>query len=90
MKIGILGTWLRRILTFVLPLAFFVPAVFLSLELVFGFVQALVFAFLTMAYIVLALPEHEEHQEHAGPDAEAAPPPTNSTHSTADPAHGAA
>jgi F-type H+-transporting ATPase subunit a len=82
--------FLTTAVVFVLPLAFFVPAVFLSLELVFGFVQALVFAFLTMAYIVLALPEHEEHQEHAGPDAEAAPPPTHSTHSTADPAHGAA
>jgi F-type H+-transporting ATPase subunit a len=82
--------FLTTAVVFVLPLAFFVPAVFLSLELVFGFVQALVFAFLTMAYIVLALPEHEEHEEHGSPDAEAAPPPTNSSHSTADPAHGAA
>lgn len=64
--------FLTTAVVFVLPLAFFVPAVFLSLELVFGFVQALVFAFLTMAYIVLAVPEHEEH---AG-DGEAHTPPS--------------
>lgn len=79
--------FLTTAVVFVLPLALFVPAVFLSLELVFGFVQALVFAFLTMAYIVLALPEHEED---AGREVEAEPPATNSTHSTADPARGAA
>jgi F-type H+-transporting ATPase subunit a len=44
---------------FVLPLAFFVPAVFLGLELLFGAVQALVFALLTMAYITLAIAEHQ-------------------------------
>ncbi len=38
-----------------------VPAVFLGLEAVFGFVQALVFALLTMTYISLAIAEH-----HAG------------------------
>jgi len=43
---------------FVLPLAFFVPGVFLGLELLFGAVQALVFAVLTMAYIILAIAEH--------------------------------
>ena len=44
---------------FVLPLAFFVPAVFLGLELLFGAVQALVFALLTMTYITMAIAEHE-------------------------------
>jgi len=44
---------------FVLPLAFFVPAVFLGLELLFGAVQALVFALLTMAYITLAIAENQ-------------------------------
>jgi F-type H+-transporting ATPase subunit a len=38
-----------------------VPAVFLGLELVFGFVQALVFSLLAMTYITLAIAEH-----HAG------------------------
>ena len=58
---------------FVLPLAFFVPAVFLGLELIFGAVQALVFALLTMTYITMAIAEREgghgegasEHDEHA-------------------------
>ena len=76
--------FLTTAVVFVLPLAFFVPGIFLSLELVFGFVQALVFAFLTMAYIVLALPEHEEHEEHAEGDQHREP--TRSS----DPALGAA
>lgn len=58
---------------FVLPLAFFVPTLFMVLELIFGVVQALVFAFLTMTYIVLALPEHEEDDaaEHAAAEGSA-------------------
>ena len=49
---------------FVLPLAFFVPAIFLGLELIFGAVQALVFALLTMTYITMGIDEHEgEHGE---------------------------
>jgi F-type H+-transporting ATPase subunit a len=40
-----------------------VPAVFMGLELIFGFVQALVFALLSMTYIVLATTEHEA-EEH--------------------------
>jgi F-type H+-transporting ATPase subunit a len=38
-----------------------VPIAFLGLELVFGFVQALVFALLTMTYVILAIAENEEH-----------------------------
>jgi len=54
---------------FVLPLAFFVPAIFLGLELLFGAVQALVFALLTMTYITMAIAEHDdghgdEHETH--------------------------
>ncbi len=49
---------------FVLPLAFFVPAVFLGLELLFGFVQAMVFALLAMAYITLAIAEHHAEADH--------------------------
>jgi len=44
---------------FVLPLAFVVPGIFLGLELLVGVVQALVFALLAMAYITLAIAEHE-------------------------------
>src|SRR5436190_6336858 len=50
---------LTTAVVFVLPLAFFVPAVFLGLELLFGFVQAMVFALLTMAYITLAIAEQQ-------------------------------
>jgi F-type H+-transporting ATPase subunit a len=55
---------------FVLPLAFFVPAVFLGLELLFGAVQALVFALLTMTYITMAIAEQQgDHgAEHDGSD----------------------
>lgn len=42
----------------VLPLAFFVPGIFLVLELLFGLVQAMVFALLAMTYITLAIAEH--------------------------------
>jgi F-type H+-transporting ATPase subunit a len=54
---------------FVLPLAFFVPAAFLGLELLFGAVQALVFALLALTYISTAIAEHHapghaaEHDE---------------------------
>jgi F-type H+-transporting ATPase subunit a len=48
-----------------------VPAAFLGLEMVFGFVQALVFALLTMTYITLAMAGHggghdEAHDEPHG------------------------
>ena len=46
-----------------------VPAIFLGLELVFGFVQALVFALLTMTYITLAMAGHGggHDEEHDSP-----------------------
>jgi F-type H+-transporting ATPase subunit a len=57
----LLGTMLAltTAAVFILPLAFFVPAVFLGLELLFGAVQALVFALLAMTYITMAIAEHE-------------------------------
>ena len=45
------------------PLA--VPTVFIGLELIFGFVQALVFALLAMTYITLAIAEHAHHDAAA-------------------------
>src|ERR687891_2127707 len=56
---------------FVLPLAFFVPGIFLGLELLFGFVQAMVFALLAMTYITMAIAEHEggHGEEHEVADA---------------------
>jgi F-type H+-transporting ATPase subunit a len=67
---------------FTLPLAFVVPGVFIGLELLFGLVQALVFALLSMTYITLAIAEHRQHgsDDHSGESPE---------QGTA-PAHGAA
>lgn len=41
--------------------AFIVPLPFLSLELIVGFVQALVFSMLTLAFMVLLTEKHEAH-----------------------------
>ncbi|HYM82822.1 MAG TPA: F0F1 ATP synthase subunit A [Candidatus Dormibacteraeota bacterium] len=41
----------------------FVPVIFMGLELIFGFIQALVFALLTMTYIILAIAEHAHSEE---------------------------
>lgn len=54
----------------VLPLAFFIPAIFLGLELLFGFVQAMVFALLTMTYITLAIGEHHAKEHAEDPSSE--------------------
>ncbi len=51
-----------------------VPAIFLGLELLFGFVQALVFALLAMTYISTAIAEHHtagHGDEHGDTDAAA-------------------
>jgi F-type H+-transporting ATPase subunit a len=67
---------------FVLPLALFVPAIFLGLELIFGAVQALVFALLTMTYITMAIAEREGgHGEGADDHDEGSQAPAD--HSTA-------
>ena len=67
---------------FVLPLAFFVPAIFLGLELLFGAVQALVFALLTMTYITMAIAEgqgdHADEHEASG-DHDAQPSTTTAS-----------
>jgi F-type H+-transporting ATPase subunit a len=48
-----------------------VPALFLGLEAVFGFVQALVFSLLAMTYITLAIAEHHgEGHGHEGEEAD--------------------
>jgi F-type H+-transporting ATPase subunit a len=68
---------------FILPLAFVIPGVFIGLELLFGLVQALVFALLSMTYITLAIAEHREHGSDEHPSGE-------SPEQGAAPAHGAA
>lgn len=54
-----------------------VPAAFLGLELIFGFVQALVFALLAMTYISTAIAEHHSAGHDTGHD-------TDTDHGTAD------
>lgn len=68
---------------FMLPLAFVIPGVFIGLELLFGLVQALVFALLSMTYITLAIAEHRQHGTDDHHSGEAPEPGTA-------PAHGAA
>lgn len=54
-------------LSFLGPAAFVIPAVFILLEILFGLVQAGIFALLTMTYILLATLEHGPSH---GPDDE--------------------
>jgi F-type H+-transporting ATPase subunit a len=55
------GEALLAIMAALVPLA--LPVVFLGLEMLFGFVQALVFALLTMAYVILAIAEDQGHED---------------------------
>jgi len=63
---------LTTAVVFVLPLAFFVPAVFLGLELLFGLVQALVFALLAMTYISVAIAEQSAGHDNDHGEADVA------------------
>ncbi len=77
---------LTTAVVFVLPLAFFVPAIFLGLELLFGLVQAMVFALLAMTYISTAIAEHHSggHDDnHGEADAAHADHPTAADAATA-------
>lgn len=60
-----------------------IPVVFLYLEVLFGFIQALVFALLTMIYIVLAAAHEEGHEEHQGESAHLQEPADVEEESTA-------
>lgn len=62
------GEILIAIMTALIPIA--IPVVFILLELLFGAVQALVFALLTMAYVILAVAEEEGHEAPGHPVAE--------------------
>jgi len=58
-----------------LTFGFFIPIAILGLEIILTFVQALIFATLTLMFILTAIEshheeEHEEEQAHAPPDAE--------------------
>ena len=59
----------------------FIPVIFIFLELLFGTIQALVFALLTAIYITMAAADtHNGHEEHTGDAGEhrAAPPAAGS------------
>jgi len=61
--LGVMCAMAVAIKVAIVPLLF--PVVFLFLELLFGAVQALVFALLTLIYITLASEgEHVENEEH--------------------------
>lgn len=55
------GEVLLVFMTFIVPFIF--PAVFYALELFTGFIQAAVFALLTLVFAVMAVQHHEEHEE---------------------------
>lgn len=59
--------WGGEIVLSVLAALLFIPSFvlpFLGLELFIGFIQAFVFAFLVLLYIILALESHGDHEEH--------------------------
>jgi F-type H+-transporting ATPase subunit a len=54
--------------TYWIPVFFFgLPTIFLLLEVLFGFIQALVFALLTLIYIALAAAGHDDHDHVVEP-----------------------
>jgi len=57
---------LLAVITFLVPWLASLP--FMGLELFVGFMQALVFGFLTLVFSVIAVSEHEgnHHEEHEG------------------------
>ena len=67
--------WGGEIVLAVLSALLFVPSLvlpFIGLELFIGFIQAFVFAFLVLLYIILALESHgEEHEAHDAHEPEA-------------------
>jgi F-type H+-transporting ATPase subunit a len=73
--LGVMYALANAVKIAVVPL--FVPVIFIFLELLFGTIQALVFALLTAIYITMAAADgHDEHEEHAAE-------PAASTHAPA-------
>jgi len=48
--------------------AFIVPSVFFGLEVFVGFIQAFVFAMLTLVFASAAVAGHDDHDDHAEHD----------------------
>jgi len=61
--LGVMYAMAAAIKVALIPFLF--PVVFLGLEVLFGTIQALVFALLTLIYIYLAAAGHDDHDEHA-------------------------
>lgn len=74
--LGVIYAMVNAIKFAVLPL--FLPVVFLGLELLFGTIQALVFALLTLIYLTLASAGHGEHHDEAHDTAHHSPEPASS------------
>lgn len=73
--LGVMYALANAIKIAVIPVAF--PVVFLGLEVLFGTIQALVFALLTLIYIALAAAGHDDHEHeetHATDSADATTP----------------
>jgi F-type H+-transporting ATPase subunit a len=61
---GVMVAMANAIKIAVIPVV--LPTIFLFLEVLFGSIQALVFALLTAIYITLAMSGHDEHEEEHG------------------------
>ncbi len=57
------GEILLLVAAFLVPWIFAIP--FYGLELLIGFIQALIFGGLTLIFLILAVTPHEEHEEEA-------------------------
>ncbi|HKY51872.1 MAG TPA: F0F1 ATP synthase subunit A [Candidatus Limnocylindria bacterium] len=79
------NVWGGEIVLAVLAALLFVPSLvlpFVGLELFIGFIQAFVFAFLVLLYIILALESHggEEHEAHPNASHAAHPEASHAAH----------
>jgi F-type H+-transporting ATPase subunit a len=63
--LGVMYGMANAIKIALVPVAF--PVVFIFLEVLFGTIQALVFALLTLIYITLAAAGHDDHEHEAAP-----------------------
>ena len=79
--LGVMYAMAAAIKIAIIPVLF--PVVFLGLEVLFGTIQALVFALLTLIYVMLAA-AHGDHDEHDHAHGEGAPVPAPATQPSGD------
>ncbi len=75
--LGVMYSIAAAIKIAIIPVVF--PVVFIGLEVMFGTIQALVFALLTMIYIMLAAAHDDHHDEEHAHDAHAPAPAASPT-----------